>query len=516
MSTGRSLIKGSIFRNVELSVLLGVTFFVTPFIVHSLGARMYGFWTLLGTFIGYYGLLDFGLSSAAARYISQSLGKGDADELNTVANTVFFLFSLIGLGALLATFLVAGLCPLFIRDAGEAALFRRIMLLLGVATAAGFPLRVYTGILTSHLRYDAIAYIGIARTLVSNAAIYWVLSRGGGIMGIAVISFFACMLQSGATYAVCAAQFPNVKIVCFRWDREKIRAMFDHSWKNFICQLGDLMRFRIDSLVIAYFLNVALITPYAIGVRLVEGLTQVVMSSVGMMQPVFSRYEGSGDYDSIRSALLRAAAVSSLLSAFIGLSILFYGKAFILRWMGPGFESSYYVAAILCVALIIELTQSPGVQLLYGLSKHEYYAALNGVEAVLNVALSVILLRYYGLYGVVLGTAAEIVVVKLFVLPLYICRTIDLPLRAYLFDAIFLTLLKTAAPLGVYFYLIRGLVLPDYARLAACVLVQGAFFLPTAYFLILSRDERRMLNEAAASLLSKAELKKAPGIDAAG
>lgn len=513
MSTGRSLIKGSIFRTVELLVLLGVTFFVTPFIVHSLGARMYGFWTLLGAFIGYYGLLDFGLSSAAARFLSQSLGKGDAEDLSAVASTVFFLFSLIGLAALATTLIMVGACPWFIADPAEAALFRRIMLLLGVATAAGFPLRVYTGILTSHLRYDAIAYIGIARTVASNAAIYCVLARGGGITAVAVVSFFASLFQSAAAFAVCAAQYPEVKVAGFRFDRAKIGAMFDHSWKNFVCQLGDMLRFRVDSLMIAYFLGVGLVTPYAIGVRLVEGLTQVVMSSVGMMQPVFSRYEGSGDFDAIRRALLRSAAVSSMLSAFMGMSLLFYGKAFILRWMGPGFESSYYVAAILCVALIVELTQSPGVQLLYGLSRHDAYAALNAVEAVLNVALSVLFLRWFGLYGVVLGTAVEIVLIKLFVLPYYICRVVDMPLKAYLLDAVLVTLAKTAVPLALYYWLIQGRILPDYTRLLACFALQGALFLPTAYFLIMSRDERRVLNLAAAALLARAAVR--PGVDAA-
>lgn len=512
MSTGGSLVKGSIFRNLELGVLLASTFLVTPLIVHSLGARMYGFWTLLGTFIGYYGLLDFGLSSAASRYISQALGKEEPGELDDVANTVFFLFSLIGLAALLATLLVVGLCPLFIADPAEAALFRRIMLMLGLATAAGFSLRVYTGILTSHLRYDAIAYIGIARTLASNAAIYWALGRGHGIMALATISFLASLAQSGATYAVCALSYPGIRIVCFRWDRAKISAMFDHSWKNFVCQLGDLMRFRVDSVVIAYFLSVALVTPYAIGVRLVEGFTQLVMSSVGMMTPVFSRYEGSGDYDSIRGALLRSAAVSSMLSAFIGLSIIFYGKAFILRWMGPGYESSYWVAAILCGALIVELTQSPGIQLLYGLSKHDYYAALNGVEAALNLGLSILFLKLFGLYGVVLGTAVEIVIVKLFVLPVHICRTVGLPLRAYLLDAIFVPLLKTAGLLGVYFLLIRDLVLPDYTRLLACVVLQGALFVPAAYFVILSGPERRAVAELAAVLLARAGARRADAL----
>ena len=239
MGTAGKLIKGSIFRNIELIVLLGVTFFITPFIVHSLGNRMYGFWTLIGTFIGYYGLLDFGLSTAAARFISQSVGQDDIEEIGGVANTAFFLFSLIGAAAFLATLLTVAACPLFIHDSVDLALSRKIILLLGVAVAVGFPVRTYGGILISYVRYDLISYISIARIVLSNAAIYHYLGKGCGIMGVAVISFFSSLAQSAATYSVCKFHFPNIKIEFLRFDKTKIRAMFDYSrWLTFVCQLG--------------------------------------------------------------------------------------------------------------------------------------------------------------------------------------------------------------------------------------------------------------------------------------
>jgi O-antigen/teichoic acid export membrane protein len=514
VSTARRLLKGSFFRNADLFIALGATFLVAPLIVRSLGNRMYGFWTLIGAFLGYYGLLDFGLSTAVARYISQSLGKGDMEELNNVANTAFFLFCLIGFAALLATLVSILVCPLCIHDPIEILLFRKIMLLLGVAMAIGFPLRVYGGILTSYIRYESIAYISIARTIISNVAIYHFVSKGYGIMAIAVISFIVSLMQNAATYAVCTTQFPHVKIIWFRFDGTKIRSMFNYSWKTFVCQIADLLRFQMDSMLIAGYLSVSLVTPYAIGARLTDGFNQLVLSSVGMMLPVFSRYEGCGDYDAVRSALLKVTRLSALLSAFVGFSVIFYAPAFIHRWMGPGFESSCWVAAILCVGLILGLPQSPGVQLLFGLSKHEYYTAMIACEALVNLVLSLVFMKRYGMYGVALGTMIEMIIFKLFVQPVYICRSIRLPVRIYLFDTILVTLLKAAVPLGIYFYLIKGLVLPDYTRLCACIAVQAIFFIPAAYFLIIRGDERRFIKGLLTSLFESAVLNKSEGVNA--
>jgi O-antigen/teichoic acid export membrane protein len=513
--TARSLLRGSFFRTVDLVLLLGATFWITPLIVHSLGERMYGVWTLIGAFMGYYGLLDFGLSSAAARYLSQSLGKGAPEEVNRVASTTFFLFCAISAAALLLTATCVLACPFFIRDPADLILFRRILVLLGVATALGFPVRVYDGILTAQLRYDSMAYISITRTILANAAIYFALRAGGQIMSVAVISFIVSLLDYAATYGVCTGQYPEIDIRFSRRDPLKMRAMFDHSWKTFLTSISDILRFRIDSVVIAAFLGVSLVTPYAIGVRLIDGFGKVVNSSIGMMQPVFSRYDGRGDYDSIRSALLAATKLSALICAFVGMSILFYGKALIRRWMGPGFDSSYDVAAILCVAFMIELPQSPGIQLLYGLSKHESYAALNAVEALLNVVFSIALLKRYGMYGVVLGTALEVALIKLFVLPRFICASVGIPVKTYLIDTILWNLAKAAVPLGVFFFLIQRLVIPDYLRLVECGLLQTAFFAPVVYFFILSEEERLLLKGLAVSVLEKAPVKKAEGVNAA-
>ena len=118
---------------------------------------------------------------------------------------------------------------------------------------------------------------------------------------------------------------------------------------------------------------------------------------------------------------------------------------------------------------------------------------MNTCEDVLNVILSYVFLRYYGMYGVALGTMVEMLLFKLFIQPIYICRSIQLPVRVYLFDTILGTLLKSAVALGVYFYLIKDMVTPSYGRLCACVVAQALLFIPAAYFFILSQAERQFI-----------------------
>ncbi len=500
MSTGGSLLKGSIFRTVDLVVLVGASFILTPYLVHSLGDRIYGFWTIVGSLMGYYGLLDFGLSSAAARYLSQAMGKEDAGELDRVASTAWLLFCAMGGLILAVTAVSVAACPRFVSATSDVALFQELLVIMGAATAASFVAKTYLGMLTAGIRYDLIAAVSIARTLACNVGIYFCLRAGRGLIAVAVATLVVGLLHCAALYAAFRSRFPRVRLSLRVADAARVRSMLGYGSKTLVCQLGDILRFRLDTVLIASLLSASLVTPYAVGTRLIEGFAQLVLSSVGMMLPVFSQYEGRGDYEAIRSALLKVTRLSTILTVFVGASLIFYGRAFILRWMGPGFDSAYVVAAILGAGFMLDLPQSPGIQLLYGLSKQEVYAYLSVAEGVANLILSLLFLKRWGIYGVALGTTVEFAVFKLFIQPVYICRAVGLPVRAYLLDAILLTTLKTAAPLALFFFVVHRFVAPSYSDLAACVAAQTALFAPAAYFLIMGRPERQAVGNALRAL----------------
>lgn len=480
-------------RTANFILQLVVAFFMMPIIVHSLGDRMYGFWALIGTFLGYYGIFDLGLSSAVQRYVSRALGQNDVKDINDVVNTSFFLFMIAGGIVLIISFFAAIFCFYFIRNPEEVSLFRKVIVILGISMAVGFPMRVFDGILSSHLRYDLVAYASMIRLTVASVFIYYFLKNGYGILAIALVSFFANLLEHALTFSFSKRTFTQLQIRFAFYEKDTAKLLFGYSGKTFIAQLADILRFRVDAFVIAGFLNLSMVAYYSIGARLVELFGQLVMSIMGIMSPVFSQYEGRGDYDAIRKMFTDATKISVIISVFVGMSIIYYGKVFIQRWMGLDFGSSYYVAVILCVPYIIALMQNPSTGLLYGISKHHYYAVTNGCEGMLNLLLSLILVKYYGIYGVALGTAIAMIIFKLFVQPIVVCRAINLSIYDFYLKTLFYTAIKTLAPLLLYFYIIKDFLRADYTSIILTGIIQALLFIPIAFFFILGKKERQLI-----------------------
>ena len=143
----RRLAAGSALNVANLLVTAVVSVLMMPFIVHRLGDRMYGIWALVAAVVGYYGLLELGLSSAIRRYLGASLGAKDENQSRRVFNTALILYCGLGLVVFAVTTVAAALAHFFTRTPEDANLFRQVIFWVGLSVAIGFPIRVYRGVL---------------------------------------------------------------------------------------------------------------------------------------------------------------------------------------------------------------------------------------------------------------------------------------------------------------------------------------------------------------------------------
>ncbi len=90
--------------------------------------------------------------------------------------------------------------------------------------------------------------------------------------------------------------------------------------------------------------------------------------------------------------------------------------------MGDGFGGAVSILWILAVAYVVGLAQNAGYGLMLARDRHRLFAKIAILESVANVGLSILLAPRLGIIGVALGTAIPMLVVKVFVQPLYVSR----------------------------------------------------------------------------------------------
>lgn len=490
--TGQKLVRSSALRGLSFAVHAVVTLLMTPLIVHSLGERMYGFWTLVGTFVGYYGIMDMGVSSAVTRYVSRSLGQRDDGEANRIVSTAFALFSAAATVVLVITAAVAAISFVVVRDPAEYRVVRALLLVLGVRMALSLPARVFAGVLNAHLRHDLTSAATIVQLLVANAAIYAHLGVGGGPVGMSLILLGSAAVEYLLNLASVLHVFPQLRVSRVAVRRQAFRDIFQYSWKTLAVQAAGILRSRVSGFIVAAFLGVSLVTYFSIATRLIGYFTELVFSLVGNLAPVFSRYEGEGRQDLIRARFIFFTKLSVMLTVFVAASILFYGKAFIERWMGPGFERSYWVAVILTIPAALCLMQTPSSCLLYGTSQHQHVAVVATVDSLINCLAGIALAPHFGLWGVAFGTSLGPALTNMTLYPRVVCRHLGLSLGSYYLRALLVPALLSLVPLGLFFFLCRGLLRSEFLRLVSLTVSQVVVCGPAMALLALNAEERHL------------------------
>lgn len=409
-----------------------VGFFLTPYILHHLGNTAFGLWVLLTTFTGYYGLFDLGIRSAVVRYVARHMVDGDADELTRVTSTSFVAYSLIALVLILITAVAAWQMErLFDVSAEWRAPARMLLIVVGTATALSLPLSLFGGVLEGMQRFTWVGTVQSVMVLARAGLLVYLLQHGGGLVTVGVVTMATNFLASLVYVVVVFRVNRNFRLDLRMSNWSTLRGLASFGLITFWIAIAQVLRFQLDSMVIAASLSLQAVTFYAIGFRFVSYMTDIVQAMSQIFTPMSSAFDASGDQYGLRRVLLMGNRYSAFLSFPVAAVLLICGQTLLRVWVGPAYLSSYSVLAILTIPVTLFLAQAGAPKVLYGMARHHTLAVALFCEGIAKLALSMALVKPYGIEGVAIGTAIPLIGTSVLFLPWHMCRLLHLSLKEY-------------------------------------------------------------------------------------
>jgi len=424
--TAQRLLSSSTFTVLALLVNISASLILVPFLIDRLGDGWYGTWILIGTMLGYFVVLDFGLFSAAERYIAVHFARREWDEVNIILSTCMVLFCGAGLVALALGLAAAAAVPWVAGDPESARIIRAALVIAAVDVALLFPGGLVNGILVAQVRFDLAALMGIVKVAVRTVLILVVIDAGHSIVALAAITLATNTAERLAKAYAAWRLYPHLRLSRRLIRTDRIGAYARFGVYSFIAEVSEKVRFSVDVVVVGLILGAALVTVYNIATRLVSYYMQLIVSGVGFMLPVFAALAGRGDEAGLRRDFLFVSKLAVLASVLFGGGLIFVARPFVELWIGPDYGAAFVPLAIITAAVMLELAQMPSGHLLMALNRHGFLARLGCGEALANLLLSLALAGPLGLAGVALGTAIPLVVARVGLLPVHVCRQIGL------------------------------------------------------------------------------------------
>jgi O-antigen/teichoic acid export membrane protein len=411
----------------------GVNFLLSPFVVHSLGDVSYGIWVLLGSLVGYMGLLDLGVRAAVTRYIARFHTQEDHLEATRVASSALAIFSMIGILAIAIAGILATFIAQIFQIPAELIPVARVVLILGGANMALSMISgVYGGIVAGLQRFDCINTAEVAIGAIRALAIILALNAGLGLISLAGIQLGMSALRGLANYWLSRRLYPQMRAAFFECRRSHLTMIFSFSFSVILLQASGMLILFTDAVVIGSFLPLGMVTFFAIAANLTEYARAPISGISQTLTPSASALEAENEGGELQRVLLAAARIATLIALPIILTFMLRGHSFIGLWMGAEYAMpSGDVLWILSLALWFAVAYQVIVSTMMGISKHKGLVPAFAIEAVCNIGLSVYWLQSYGIVGVAWGTTAPRLVASLLFAPWYVNRVLGTPIPRF-------------------------------------------------------------------------------------
>ena len=474
---------------VRFGLTIACTFLLTPVLVKCLGATDYGMWTLLLCIVGYLELMDFGLTTGVMRFISAA-GSQNLSRKNRLTNSLFVAACSLALITILVGGLVAGAFGVCYAGQSWIAL---LVLLLTAKVAVGIPMGVFMGALFGEMQIWVINVIRGVSILLFSIGAYWLLSKGYGIMTLAILYTIVYSIES-VTYLIAArSRLHWLHISSSSFDGSVVREVVGFCLSSFTSNSANVVLARTDPLIVSACLSLPLVALYAVPMRITEQLFQLSKQLINVFSPWFAQLHSGAQLTHVREAYLTCTKLAWGLMVAVVAPAMLFSRAGLSLWIGPEFADAGPILVILLAASLLRVLQESAASVLSMTGRHTLVARLAILSAGTNIVLSLLFVQIWGLYGVALATLICILVFGSSWSTWATCRHLRIPAWQFVRNVILTSLIPVSVQVACLIWLNGLIAEKQLAHLFIYSCVSGTVYIITYTAVSLRRNERRIL-----------------------
>lgn len=406
----RRIFKNTLINGASMVFAIVVAFFLTPFLIDHLGASGYGLWSLIGAFsisAGYLSLADLGVQQTTVKLVAEHEARDEWDEVGHIARTTLWLFTGLGLalGAAMALFTVYAVERAFNIPPDLQDDVRTAFLLFSAQVPLELCALPFAGVLEGRQRYGVLRATELIRSSLWIAAVVIFLSRGGGLVALAVINLAGAFFGLALTWFAATRSLPPGTFARGRASRATFRRIFSFSVNLFVMRVTGVLYRQMDRVIILAALTSVLLAKYEVASKLQMLAALALAFTASAVMPAASNLAATHEGRStLRTMFLEGTKYALVIVVPITVALMVWADDLVVTWVGQEFSASSGYARWFLVWVIPAATTSIGLTMMVGMGYVRQVMYLGLASAIVNLALSVALVRPLGVLGVIVGT----------------------------------------------------------------------------------------------------------------
>lgn len=490
---------GVVLTYIQMALNIVINLVTTPIVLKILGQSEYGLYNLTSSIISYLSLLTLGFGASYIRFYSRYKAKNDEEGVQKLNGLYMIVFSVMGLVALILGVVLSFNSQIMFNEtysAKDLETAKYLMLLLTFNMAISFPMSVYSSIISSQERFVFQKVVNIGKTVVSPILSISVIFFGFGSIGMVLVTTIVSLIIDFCNIYYCKKKL-KTKFKFGKLDKPLLKEIAVFAFFIAINQLIDQINNQTDKIILGKMLNSSAVAIYAIAATIQSLYINFSTAVNSVFAPKIHKIVNSKNENSdkqLTTLFVKIGRIQYFILMLIMTGFIFFGKYFIKLWAGSDYDIAYYLVLILMIPSTVPLIQNIGIEIQRAKNKHQFRSLVYLLVAVINVVISIILCKFYGIIGVTVGTAFANIVGCCIIMDIYYHKKLGINM---------ITFWKSIAraSLGLIIPAVVGALIMNFIKFTnplvylAFIVIYAVIYFISIYFLGMNGEEKMFIKK---------------------
>lgn len=393
------------YINIILHTFIG--FIYVPLLLFYIGKSEYGLYQLIGSFIAYFGIMDFGLTAALVRFYAKYKAINDKIGMENILAVAAKGYGIIALMLLI----IGGICYIkldFIfavsMTIAELKTAKTLFLLLLFNIVITLTTMMFRAVINANEKFLFLKGTETLQTLLQPVFIILVLQQYPNAVAIALVQ---TMLNVSLIIARCYYCFVKLKIkIKFHYfDKQLLNDIKKLALSVFIVILIDQIFFKTNQVILGIVSGTAAVAVYSIASLIYMNYMALSTAISGVYLPHITKIVAKNEpIKKLSDLFIQIGRYQYYLLGLVASGFIIFGRDFINFWAGRDFKEAYWITLLIIIPFTIDLIQNIGLSIMQAQNKYEFRAKVYFVMGLFNLCLAIPLAKLYGGVGCAFAT----------------------------------------------------------------------------------------------------------------
>lgn len=423
---------GAILSYTNIILKNIITFMYTPFLLKYIGQGDYGLFQMTNSVITSLSLLSMGFSSAYVRFYIKYRTNKEYNNIKKLNGMYLLMFCLIGiLAIIIGVVLVLNVQNIFNLNTHQVKLMQKLMAIMIFNVALTFPSSVFDSNIIVNQQFFYQQGRQLLQTILVPAIAVPLILNGSGVLAIGVTQTFVTILFLIMNVHLCLKRlkmkfsFTQLKFCMFS-------EIFVFSFFIFLNQIADLVNNNGPNFILGIFEGADKVATFAIAIQIKNLFFMLSTSLSNVFIPkvneIVSEKKG---LTALTNLMIKIGRIQMIILLFVLGGFIVIGQYFILLWAGNKNMLAYWLVIFMTLPCIIPLSQNIGIEIQKAMNKHVFRSIAYIVFAAVNIIVTIIGTKKFGLFGASSGYVITIVCANGFLMNWYYQAKIGINMKMY-------------------------------------------------------------------------------------